>query len=82
MGAMQKTAYLFNSNYEKLEKCNPTFRRDNFFPSSPNIDKSVSTQHFFSKKGKNRSKFRIVNLCNSGIKVFVELWEIENHLKI
>ena len=25
-------AYLLNSNYEKSAKCNPTFRRDNFFP--------------------------------------------------
>ena len=66
-------AYLLNSNYEKLAKCNPTFRRDNFFPSSPNIDKSVSTQRFFPEKEKNKSKFRIITLCNDGIKDFVEL---------
>ena len=24
-------AYLLNSNYEKVEKCNPIFQRDNFF---------------------------------------------------
>ena len=32
--------YFLSSNYEKLAKCNPTFQRDNFFPSSQNIDKS------------------------------------------
>ena len=80
---MQKTsAYLFNSYYEKSEKCNPTFRQDNFFPSSPNIEKSVGTQRFFPKKGKNKSKFWILNLYNGGIKDFKELWEFENHLKI
>ena len=47
-----------------------------FFPSSPNIDGSVSTQHFFPKKGKNKSKFQIANLCHGGTKDFVELWEI------
>ena len=31
--------------------------------------------------GKNKSKFRMVNLCNGGTKDFVELWEII-HLKI
>ena len=66
---MQKTsAYLFHSNYEKSEKCNPTFRQDSFFPFSPNIDNSVSTQCFFSKKGKNKSW--IVDICNGGIKDF------------
>ena len=30
----------------------------------------------FPKKGKNNSDFWIVNLCNSGTKDFVELWEI------
>ena len=68
--------------------------RTNFFPSSQNIDKSVSTQHFskytalFPKKrekislsfGKNKSKFWIVNLRNGGTKDFGELWEII-HLK-
>ena len=44
-----------------------------FFPSSPNIDKSVSTQRFFPEKEKNKSKFRIITLCNDGIKDFVEL---------
>ena len=79
---MQKTsAYLSKSNYEKSENCNPTFRRDNFFPSSPNIDKSVSTQRFFPKKEINKSKFRIVNLCNDRTKDLVGLWEII-HLKI
>ena len=52
------------------------FPRDSFFPSSPNIDKSVSTKCFFPEKGKNKSKFQIVNLCNGGIKDFVELQEI------
>ena len=33
----------------------------------------VSTQRFFSEKGKNKSNFRIVNLCNGGINDFVEL---------
>ena len=28
---------------------------------------------FFPEKGKNKSKFQIVNLCNGGIKDFVEL---------
>ena len=53
----------------------------NFFPSSGNIDKSVSTQRLFPKKGKNKSKFHIVNLCNGKTKDFVELLEII-HLKI
>ena len=44
-----------------------------FFPSSPDIDKSVSKRRFFPEKGKNKSKFRIVNLCNGEIKDFVEL---------
>ena len=36
----------------------------------------------FPKKGnKNKSNFRMVNLCNGGTKDFVELWEIM-HLKI
>ena len=73
-------AYL-NSNYEKSAKCIPTFRRDKFFPFCWNIDKSVSTQCFFPKKEKNKSKFRKVNLCDGGIKDFVELREII-HLKI
>ena len=78
---MQKTStYFFKSNYKKSEKCNPTFRQGNFFPFSLNIDNSVSTQRFFSKKGKNKSW--IVDICNGGIKDFVKLWEIENHLKI
>ena len=50
-----------------------------FFPSSQNIDKSVSTvmlsEFSFSKTGKNKSNFWMVNLCN-GTKDFVELWEI------
>ena len=33
------------------------------------------------KKGKNKSKFQMGNLCNGGTKDFVELWEII-HLKI
>ena len=74
---MQKTsAYLFNSNYEKSEKCNPTFQRNNFFPSSPDIDKSVSTQRFSQKREKISLSYPKL-----GIKVFVELWEII-HLKI
>ena len=52
-----------------------------FFPSSANIDISVGTQRFFKKKGKNKAKFCIVNLCNDGTKDFVELSEII-HLKI
>ena len=57
-----------------------------FFPSSRNIDKSVSTQHcqanlVSQKRQKNKAKFWIVNLCNGGTKDFVELWEII-HLKI
>ena len=72
---MQKTlAYLFHSNYEKLEKCNPTFRRDNFFPSSPNIDKSVSTQRFSQRREKISLSYPKL-----GIKVFMELWE--THLR-
>ena len=74
-------AYLLNSNYETLAERNPTFWRDNFFPSFQNIDKSVSTQRcernlFSPKKGKNMSKFWMVSLCNGGTKDFVELWEI------
>ena len=30
----------------------------------------------FPKKEKNNSNFRMVNLCNSGTKDIVELWEI------
>ena len=30
----------------------------------------------FQKKGKNKSKFWIVNLCNGETKDFRELWEI------
>ena len=30
----------------------------------------------FPKKGKKNSNFWMVNLCNSGTKDFVELWEI------
>ena len=52
-----------------------------FFPSSPNFDKSVSTQRFFPKKEKTKSKFRVVNLCNGGTKDFMELWKLL-HLKI
>ena len=37
-------AYLLNWNYEKSVKCNHTLVWDKFFPSSQNIDKSVSTQ--------------------------------------
>ena len=44
-----------------------------FSPSSPNIDKSVSTQRFFPVKGKNKSKFGMITLRNDGIKDFVEL---------
>ena len=72
-------AYLFNSNYEKsaILLSDGTI----FLPSSPNIDKSVSTQSSFPEKGINKSKFRRVNLCNGRIGDFVELWEII-HLKI
>ena len=59
-----------------------------FFSSSWNIDKSVSTQCLstqypfsFPKKGQNKSKFQMVNLCNAGTKDFAELWEVI-HLKI
>ena len=51
-----------------------------FFPSFRNRQVSKYTA-FFPKKGKNKSKFRIVNLCNGGTKDFTELWEII-HLKI
>ena len=51
-----------------------------FFLSSPNFEKSVSTQHFFPKREKI-SKFQIVDSCNGGTKDFMELWEII-HLKI
>ena len=44
-----------------------------FFQSSPSIDKSVSIQRFFPENGKSKSNFPIVNLCNGGIKDFVEL---------
>ena len=55
------------------------------FPPFQNIDKSVVNSAvkgiLFPKKGKNKSKFRMVNLCNGETKDFVELWEII-HLKI
>ena len=66
---MQKASAYIYKNYEKLEKCNPTFWRDNFFPSSSNIDKSVSTQRFSKKREKI-----VLSYPKLGIKVFVELW--------
>ena len=42
---------------------------------------TLLSEFSFPKKGKNKSKFRMVNLCNGGIKDFEELWEI-THLKI
>ena len=70
-----------------LNKINLTWRSTKIlsngtisFPSSPNTDKSVSAHHFFPKKGKNKSKCWIVNLCYGETKDFVEPWEII-HLK-
>ena len=80
-------AYLLNSNYEKSAECNPTFRRDKFFSillKYWQVSKytALLSKFSFPKKGnKNKSNFRMVNLCNGGTKDFVELWEII-HLKI
>ena len=78
-------AYLLNSNYEKSAECNPSFRRDNFFsfPKCRQVSKytALFSEFSFPKKGKNTSKFQMVNLGNGGTKGFVELWEII-HLKI
>ena len=41
----------------------------------------MSSKFNFPKKGKNKSNFRMVNLCNGRTKDFVELWEII-HLNI
>ena len=80
------TAYLFNSNYEKSAKCNPTFLRDDFFSIFPKywqVSKytSLLSKLSFRKEGKNNSNFWMVNLCNGGAKEFLELWEII-HLNI
>ena len=79
-------AYLLNSNYEKSAECNPTFWRDKFFSILPKywqVSKCTAllSKFSFPKKGKNKSKFRMVNLCNGGTKAFAVLWEII-HLKI
>ena len=79
-------AYLLNSNYEKSLKCNPTFRWDIFFPilskyGQASKSTALLSEFSFPKKGKNKSRFRMVNWCNGGTKDFVELWEII-HLKI
>ena len=79
-------AYLLNANYEKVAECNPTFRWDRFFSILQKYWQvwkyTVLLSKFsFPKKGKNKSKFQIVNLCNGGSKDIAELWEII-HLKI
>ena len=53
-------AYLLNSNYEKSAKCNPTFRRDNFFSILPiycQVSKHTAmlSEFSFPKKGKKLS---------------------------
>ena len=79
-------AYLLNLNYEKSAKCNP-FQREKFFSIFPKywqVSKytAMLSKFSFPKKGnKNKSNFRMANLCNGGTKDFVELWEII-HLKI
>ena len=75
-------AYLLNSNYKTLAKFNPTFLQDNFFPILPKYWQvsmyiAMLSEFSFPKKRKqNKSNFRMVNLCNSGTKDFVELWKI------
>ena len=75
-------AYLLNWNYEKSAKCNPTFLQNNFFcifSKYGQVSKYTALLNKFSfpKKGnKNKSNFRMVNLCNGETKDFVELWEI------
>ena len=78
--------HLLNSNYEKLAECNPTLRRDKFFPILPKywqVSKytALLSEFSFPKWEKIKFKFRMINLCNGGTKDFVKLWEIL-HLKI
>ena len=73
--------YLLILNYEKSAKCNPTFPHDKFLSILSKywlLSKHTALLNKFSfpKKGKNKSMFRMVNLCNGGTKNFVELWEI------
>ena len=74
-------AYLLNPNYEKPAKCSLSFRRDKFLSilwKNWLVSKytALLSKLIFRKKGKNKSKFRMVNLCNGGTKDFAELWEI------
>ena len=53
-------AYLLTSNYEKSAKCNPTFRRDNFFSILPKylqVSKytAMLSEFSFPNKGKELS---------------------------
>ena len=81
-------AYLLRWNYEKSAKCNPTFLQDIFFPILPKywqVSKytAMLSKFSFPKKGnKNKSNFRMANLCNGGTKDFVELWKIIHLLNI
>ena len=61
----------------------PTGQFFSMFPKYRQVSKytAMLCEFSFPKKGKNNSNFRMVNLCNSGTKDFVELWEII-HLKI
>ena len=63
----------FNSNYEKLAKCNPTFWRDKFFSI---LLKYWQVSMMLSELSFSQDKFQMVNICNGGTKDFVELWEI------
>ena len=74
-------SYLLNLNYKKSAKCNHTFWWDKFVSILSKywqVSKytSLLSKSNFLKKGKNKSKFWMVNLCNGGTKDFVELREI------
>ena len=74
-------AYLLDSNYEKSAECSPTFRWGKSFSNLPKYWQAskytvLLNKFSFPKKGKNKSNFRMVNLCNGGSKDFAELWEV------
>ena len=76
--------YLLNSNYEKLARCNPTFRWDEFFSillKYWQVSKYTVLLNEFRFPKKRKNQVSMVNLGNGGTKDFVELWKII-HLKI
>ena len=68
----------------KMQSCFPTGQFFSILPKYWQVSKytAMLSKFSFPKKGnKNKSNFRMVNLCNGGTKDFVELWEII-HLNI